>query len=341
MPVLSNARREAFAQARFSGLSVMDAYRAAGYEGDTPKSASAISQHPEVKARLLELHNAAATVMAYDRMDAIRDLVTIIKASPSEATPDHPLCEVRTGRGGPYHRFPSKLRALSRLIKILGWDSPQATPPRPDESEGDPDTENPIHQLIRRVRTRTQNQNQDRRPHTAHPETPEDQQENATSTDASAPLTPRQEAFAQARCRGLSTIDAYQAAGYIGDAQRHAFRVGQHAAVRARIAALRQELEAACPYKRHEAINDLIFIVQASPDEASDEHPLCERHLGSDGPYARFPCKLATLLVLIRLMGWVETGKAITKSGPSSGRVASWPEFNTLIRTRTLSALTA
>lgn len=326
MSVLTNARREAFAQARFRGLSVMDAYRAAGYEGDTPKSASAISQHPEVKARLLELHNAAATVMTYDRRDAINDLVAIIKASPSEATPEHPLCETRTSRSGPYHRFPSKLRALSRLIKILGWDTP------PEESETE--AINPLHHLIQRVRM----QNQDRQ---HQPETAEDQQEEDTSTDANAPLTPRQEAFAQARCRGLSLVEAYHAAGYTGDAQRKASRVNQHAAVRARIAALRQELEASCPYKRHEAINDLISIIHASPAEASETHPLCERHMGPDGPYPRFPCKLATLLVLIRLMGWAETQKTMTSPGSLPARGGGWAELNSLIRTRTLTTLTA
>src|SRR5436190_4820419 len=124
MSALLNPRHEAFAQARFNGMPVMEAYRAAGYEGETAPVASKISQHPEVKARLMELHNAAAKVMAYERLDAIKDLVAIIKARPSEAAKDHPLCEVRTGRNGEYHRFPSKLRAMARLVKIMGWDEP-------------------------------------------------------------------------------------------------------------------------------------------------------------------------------------------------------------------------
>src|SRR6187455_3303741 len=121
MKPLQNPRHEAFAQARFSGMGVMEAYHAAGYVGTVAQLATKVSQHPDVKARIMELHNAAATVVAYEKLDAIKDLVSIIKARPSEAAPEHPLCEVRTGRQGQYHRFPSKLRALSRLAKIMGW----------------------------------------------------------------------------------------------------------------------------------------------------------------------------------------------------------------------------
>src|SRR4051812_9795579 len=113
MPALENSRQEAFPQARFSGSSVMDSYHAAGYEGQLPQIASKVSQHPEVKARLMELHNAAATVIAYERLDAIKDLVAIIHARPTDEGQDNPLCEMRTGRNGTCHRFPSKLRAMA------------------------------------------------------------------------------------------------------------------------------------------------------------------------------------------------------------------------------------
>src|SRR3954462_4356497 len=105
MSALISPRHEAFAQARFSGMSVMEAYRAAGYEGATPQVASCVSQHPEVKARLRELHNRAGTIMAYERADAIKDLVAVIKAPPCSASEDHPLCETRSGRNGTYSRF--------------------------------------------------------------------------------------------------------------------------------------------------------------------------------------------------------------------------------------------
>src|SRR3954469_499671 len=121
MSALTNSRHEAFAQARFSGMSVMEAYRAAGYEGATPQVASAVSQHPEVKARLMELHNKAATIMAYEKDDAIRDLVSVIKGRPCDAAAGNPLCEPRSSKDGPCYRFPSKLRAMARLIRIMGW----------------------------------------------------------------------------------------------------------------------------------------------------------------------------------------------------------------------------
>jgi hypothetical protein len=310
MNPLANSRHEAFAQARFSGMPVMEAYRAAGYEGELPQVASKVSQHPDVKARLMELHNAAAKVMAYERLDAIKDLVTIIKARPSEAKPDHPLCEVRAGRTAQYHRFPSKLRALARLVKIMGWDEPGKVDV--DEVE-QPDR---LTEWILNIRkgdrakdiAADDNHEDELDPPGANPAT-EAGTNSGPAIGPHAPLTPRQEAFARARFSGMGVMEAYKAVGYVGNSPERASRVNRHPPVAARLAQLRQGAEDALPYKKHEAINDLIAIMHASPEEASENNPLCEMRMGHEGPYYRFPCKLAALMLLVRLMGWQEPEK--------------------------------
>jgi hypothetical protein len=315
MPALANSQHEAFAQARFGGMSVMEAYRAAGYEGAAPQTASKVSQHRDVRARLMELHNAAATVVTYERMDLIRDLVTIIKASPDEATEDHPLCEVRTGRQGKYHRFPSKMSALSRLVKIMGWDEPGDDS---EEDEGEPPRDT-LREWLFRERNRHQLArirnadplDPDAADEWHEPTEPADGETQATRLSAApcAPLSPKQEAFAQARFAGMGVQQAYQAAGYGSNCPQRASRVNRHPAVKARLAALRKAAEDALPYKKHEAINDLIAIIHASPAEAAPDHPLCETRLGNDGPCYRFPCKLVAIMLLIRLMRWNKPAK--------------------------------
>jgi hypothetical protein len=323
MSILTNTRHEAFAQARFSGMSVMDAYRAAGYAGHCPKVASSISQHPDVRDRLMELHNAAGTIVAYERLDAVRDLVTIIKAAPSEASEHHPLCEKRSSRHGHYHRFPPKLRALARLIRIMGWDEKL---PNPDDDEDGERTVDTLKEWLLRERDR-HNQNKTCASDSTDPEA-SDEWHEPRETDKSlgtpdnsgvqpqephkemcGPLSPRQEAFAQARFAGMKVMEAYRAAGYTSEAPQRASRVNGHPLVQARVAALRKAAEDMLPYKRHEAVNDLIALVHASPAEAGPNNPLCEARMGHEGLYHRFPCKLAAFALLARLMRWHEPPK--------------------------------
>jgi hypothetical protein len=303
---LTNTRHEAFAQARFSGMSVMDAYRAAGYTGHCPKVASGVSQHPDVKARLMELHNAAGTIMAYERLDAIKDLVAIIKAAPSEASEHHPLCEKRSSRHGHYHRFPSKLRALARLIRIMGWDDKLPDPDDDDDCERTVDT-------LKEWLWRERNRHKQHHTNATDPNDPDAADEwyepREPHREVCGPLSPRQEAFAQARFAGMKVMEAYRAAGYTSEAPQRASRVNCHPLVQARVAALRKAAEDMLPYKRHEAVNDLIALVHASPEEASPTNPLCETRMGHEGPYHRFPCKLAAFGLLSRLMRWHEPPK--------------------------------
>ncbi len=108
--------------------------------------------------------------------------------------------------------------------------------------------------------------------------------------------------------------------------------MNQHPAVKARLAALRKAAEDAVPYKKHEAINDLITMIHASPAEAGPDNPLCETRMGHEGPYHRFPCKLAAILQLIRLMGWNKPEKIQFVSGVK--KMDSWDRFKVWIAAR-------
>jgi hypothetical protein len=102
----------------------------------------------------------------------------------------------------------------------------------------------------------------------------------------------------------MSVMEAYRAAGYHSDCAERASRISRHPAVKARLAALRKAVEDALPYRKHEAINDLIAILHASPEEAGPGHSLCEMRMSHSGAYHRFPCKLAAIVLLVRLLRW-------------------------------------
>jgi hypothetical protein len=121
MPPLSDAHHETFAQARFAGKSIEEAYAAAGFTGQKT-SASKFNRLPEIRERLAELHREAAAETTYEKTHAVHDLLAIIHACPADAGADNPLCEPRMSKDGTCYRFPPKLHAMARLIKLMGWD---------------------------------------------------------------------------------------------------------------------------------------------------------------------------------------------------------------------------
>lgn len=124
MSALKNSKHEAFARARFRGLTVPEAYREAGYSGKGAHNSTMMNRRKDVRARVAELHQEAADALAYEKLDAVKDLVAIIRARPSEARKGHPLAEGRWCRTGRFYRFPDKLEALAQLIRLMGWDEP-------------------------------------------------------------------------------------------------------------------------------------------------------------------------------------------------------------------------
>lgn len=55
MPQLKNHKMEAMAQGLFRGLTQLQAYKEAGYKGDTTASANKIAQHADIQVRIAEL----------------------------------------------------------------------------------------------------------------------------------------------------------------------------------------------------------------------------------------------------------------------------------------------
>src|SRR3954462_14034336 len=119
MPILTDSQHEAFAQARFTGRTLMEAFSDARFTG-VKASAAKLAQRFDIKERIAELFRDAASRSVYDKASGVKDLLGIIHACPSEAAEDNPLCERRLGKNGDYYRFPSKLAAMSRLIKLMG-----------------------------------------------------------------------------------------------------------------------------------------------------------------------------------------------------------------------------
>ena len=326
MPTLPNPHHEAFAQARFAGKSLVEAHEAAGFSG-AKASASRLNHLPEVRERIAELHREAAAMSACEKTSIVQDLLAIIHSAPADVSEDHPLCEVRMGRDGPYHRLPPKLQALARLIKLMGWDQPvkieveqrdtlrdllakirskpfkvEFRPPEPSAGEdADPGADDAldedddasgefdVEQRIAEVRADLYGPQA----------TPGPWQGNGQNS-----LTPRQEKFAQARVQGMGVMAAYRAAGYTGGTANLAWRLSSMPAVKARIAALNGGVECAAGYHRDDAIRDLITIIRARPSEAGEDHPFCETRLTSWGNYHRFPSKLAAISLLSRMRGW-------------------------------------
>jgi hypothetical protein len=323
---LANAQHEAFAQARFAGQTQLEAYQAAGFgTSDSCKvAASRLARQPDIQERIAELYRERAAESVYDKAGAVRDLLSIIHTAPSDVDGDHPLCEVRMGKDGTCHRFPPKLQAMARLIKLMGWDAPP--PPSAAESESGEERPDTLRDWIVAIRSgRLKNLPKEEAGSQDKPANDIESQiafirrriygpeanSNPTiaingkpSPNTASALSPKQEAFAIARANGLGVMAAYHAAGYEGGSANLAWRLNHIPAVRARIAELNGTVETITGYGKDDAVRDLVAIIHARPSEAGPDHPLCERRLTSWGEYHRFPSKLAALTLLARLCHW-------------------------------------
>ena len=76
MPVLKNARHEAFAQALAKGMTATDAYSAAGYKGDRT-AASRLSTNVNVSQRVGEIKGRIAEKAEWTAADRLLALKTI------------------------------------------------------------------------------------------------------------------------------------------------------------------------------------------------------------------------------------------------------------------------
>ncbi len=84
MPILKNARHEKYAQARVSGKSIRDAYVMAGFKTNAG-NASRLNEREDVKARIAEMVQEAASLIVVDRAWITQKLVENLLGALTEA----------------------------------------------------------------------------------------------------------------------------------------------------------------------------------------------------------------------------------------------------------------
>src|SRR6478672_609171 len=100
MPALRNARQELFAQGRFAGQGVWEAYKNAGYVGNTKVAAVFISQLRQVKERIAELNGDLAAAAGCGKEAVVVDLARIRRTKPQDYGHNRPMCQQRRCAGG-------------------------------------------------------------------------------------------------------------------------------------------------------------------------------------------------------------------------------------------------
>lgn len=147
MPVLKNAKHEAFAQAVAEGVSGTAAYREHIAEDGTKTDAcmtgaSRLLADEKVKLRVAELRTSFREVLEHKlgvRQETIgRFLVSVIDTPVDEVVPNSPLAqEIKrsrkvVGRGEEAEEWeveqiktPAKLDAVEKLAKMAGWYEPE------------------------------------------------------------------------------------------------------------------------------------------------------------------------------------------------------------------------
>lgn len=111
MPVLDNARHEAFAHGLARGLSASEAYINAGYR-DSRSSASRLSTNVNIAARVAELQDLAAQGVVVDKQWVLAKLTENVERS-MQATP------VMQG-GKPTGEFRYDGAVANKALELLG-----------------------------------------------------------------------------------------------------------------------------------------------------------------------------------------------------------------------------
>jgi hypothetical protein len=129
-PTLENPRHEKFAQGIASGSKQARAYAEAGFEsktGNERQMASRLVRDPAVEGRIEELRREAETECRLSQAQLLDFLVAVMLTPANEVHEDHWLCEAfhRSDQQN-FVRMPDKLRAAELVIKIHGWDIPEA-----------------------------------------------------------------------------------------------------------------------------------------------------------------------------------------------------------------------
>jgi Terminase small subunit len=110
--------------------------------------------------------------------------------------------------------------------------------------------------------------------------------------------------FCQAIASGRSAIEAYKLAGYKeSSAKANATRLVGNDGIASRIAELRAQQSAKSELSRDQFRQFLISVIQARPEDASMQNPLCEIAMTKEGPTPVFPDKLGAAAHLAKLTG--------------------------------------
>jgi hypothetical protein len=133
---LKNPRHEKFAQGIAWGKKQARAYDEAGFEpkpGNGRRMASRLVKDPAVEGRIEDLRREAEAECRLSRAQLLDFLIAVMLTPASEVHEDHRLCEAfhRSDQMN-FTRMPDKLRAAELVVKIHGWDVPEAL----EESEG-------------------------------------------------------------------------------------------------------------------------------------------------------------------------------------------------------------
>jgi hypothetical protein len=127
---------------------------------------------------------------------------------------------------------------------------------------------------------------------------------------------PRHELFCQAIASGRPAMEAYKLAGYKkSSAKANASRLMQNDGISSRIAELREQQGAKSEFSRDQFRQFLINVIQAKPEQASMQNPLCEIAMTKKGPAAVFPDKLGAAAQLAKLIGWNSVEKVSVEAG--------------------------
>jgi hypothetical protein len=129
---------------------------------------------------------------------------------------------------------------------------------------------------------------------------------------------PRHELFCQAIASGRPAMEAYKLAGYKNSsAKANATRLMENDGISSRIAELRAQQSAKSEFSRDEFRQFLINIIQAKPEQASMQNPLCEIAVTKGVPAPVFPDKLGAAVQLAKLTGWNSVDKVSVEVGDS------------------------
>jgi hypothetical protein len=126
----------------------------------------------------------------------------------------------------------------------------------------------------------------------------------------------RHELFCQAIASGRPAMEAYQLAGYKkSSAKANATRLMENDGISSRIAELRAQQNAKSEFSRDQFRRFLINVIQAKPEQASMQNPLCEIAMTKKGPAPVFPDKLGAAAQLAKLTGWNSVEKVSVETG--------------------------